>query len=307
MARFAAVADPVQRAVYTEYALASVQREIVKRVQRLRPVQGARMLDAGCRVRLRRRRHRVCPGRGRRRGCGTLPGLPLPRAASGAGVGLPGGPAARRPVTPDNICQFDIIVANDVLEHVAHPRLGVDALCRLLAPGGCLYIEVPNKLAVGQVLRDGHFGLPVLTLMPRPWAEPYAQMRTGLSSYNVGYWRPFEWYQHRAARHGVQLELLNPTQPLSALQDAIYRLQGAEALILEPPADLPQDVQRAWRRWGVRYLGTVGRMVERLLQLEAAGDIEAALPLMRRLVHHLHDEYWQLSGRQSQGIPPGLG
>jgi hypothetical protein len=39
---------------------------------------------------------------------------------------------------------YDFIIANHVLEHLEHGREVFVGLCRLLAPGGMLYVEVPS-------------------------------------------------------------------------------------------------------------------------------------------------------------------
>lgn len=52
--------------------------------------------------------------------------------------------------------KFDLITANHVIEHVADPRALLRAFRKRLAPGGRLFIEVPNAQARG-LLRNGRF------------------------------------------------------------------------------------------------------------------------------------------------------
>jgi len=40
--------------------------------------------------------------------------------------------------------EYDLIIANHVLEHLTHGRDVFAKLCKLLAPGGLLYVEVPS-------------------------------------------------------------------------------------------------------------------------------------------------------------------
>jgi SAM-dependent methyltransferase len=40
---------------------------------------------------------------------------------------------------------FDLITANMVMEHVAHPESVLDEVCRVLAPGGVFLLHTPNR------------------------------------------------------------------------------------------------------------------------------------------------------------------
>lgn len=83
---------------------------------------------------------------------------------------------------------FDLIVMNGVLEWVAEGRNGdpkriqQSSLARmysLLRPGGCLYVGIENRFALGHFVghRDPHCGLPWVTVLPRPLANRYAKTR----------------------------------------------------------------------------------------------------------------------------------
>ena len=41
---------------------------------------------------------------------------------------------------------FDYIICSEMLEHTTNPRQAVGELCRVLKPGGCLVVTVPNRL-----------------------------------------------------------------------------------------------------------------------------------------------------------------
>jgi 2-polyprenyl-3-methyl-5-hydroxy-6-metoxy-1,4-benzoquinol methylase len=68
---------------------------------------------------------------------------------------------------------FDVITCNDVLEHVLDPELAIQKLNALLAPGGFLYIEVPNKDAITFVQADGHYKMFGITLLDHYVAARY--------------------------------------------------------------------------------------------------------------------------------------
>lgn len=54
----------------------------------------------------------------------------------------------------DVSCNYDLITLNDVFEHLTRPHACLEHLCKHLAPGGLLYIEMPET-GCWQHLRDG--------------------------------------------------------------------------------------------------------------------------------------------------------
>lgn len=48
------------------------------------------------------------------------------------------------PAAADEVATFDVVVATEVIEHVAEPRDEVIAIRGLLRPGGCFYLTTPN-------------------------------------------------------------------------------------------------------------------------------------------------------------------
>jgi SAM-dependent methyltransferase len=117
---------------YVRYA----QRQRLERLARLRPIH--RMLDFGC-------------GSGHLLGlarevfgCETY-GIELhPAGELGArrfGFTLHAGPLETAPFPP---ASFDLVYSAQVLEHLPEPRTEVARLAALLAPGGLLFVEVPN-------------------------------------------------------------------------------------------------------------------------------------------------------------------
>lgn len=122
---------------YVRYAL----RQRLMRLHRRRPL--GRMLDFGC-------------GSGHllglaRESFGTATfGIELhPVASAGAarfGFGLHAGPLETCPFAP---ASFDLAYSVQVFEHLSEPRVELARLFELLAPGGLLYLEVPNDRSLG--------------------------------------------------------------------------------------------------------------------------------------------------------------
>lgn len=64
---------------------------------------------------------------------------------------------------------FDFINASEVIEHVQDPERVLREVYRVLAPGGCAYMSVPNRFG----MRDPHYKLYFVNWLPRACSEPY--------------------------------------------------------------------------------------------------------------------------------------
>jgi 2-polyprenyl-3-methyl-5-hydroxy-6-metoxy-1,4-benzoquinol methylase len=106
---------------------------------------------------------------------------------------------------------FDVIVAQDVIEHVFDPEETIRALAQLLRPSGVLYFQVGNKYSPDQLLADHHYRLPGITMLSREQAIEYFRLATGFGAqdYGVGYWRTELYYRKKFARFGVRVEHLD--------------------------------------------------------------------------------------------------
>jgi len=74
---------------------------------------------------------------------------------------------------------FDVVLCNDVLEHVGNARESLAEMVRVLKPGGTLYLRVANYLYP----HEEHYDVTYPPLLPRPLMRLYLRMRrrdTGL-------------------------------------------------------------------------------------------------------------------------------
>lgn len=62
---------------------------------------------------------------------------------------------------------FDVIICNDVIEHVNDPSALAASHARLLRPDGMLFLTVPNRFSVPALRADMHYRLPLLSVMNR--------------------------------------------------------------------------------------------------------------------------------------------
>lgn len=69
--------------------------------------------------------------------------------------------------------KFDLIIMQDVIEHLAdHNNLHLN-LYSMLKPGGIIFISTPNKFSLFNILTDPHWGLPFLSLCNRETIRKY--------------------------------------------------------------------------------------------------------------------------------------
>lgn len=67
---------------------------------------------------------------------------------------------------------FDVATCTHIYEHVPDPQRMLTEIHRVLRPGGLCYFAAENRLR----LWDGHYGLPLLTVLPRPLADLFVRI-----------------------------------------------------------------------------------------------------------------------------------
>jgi 2-polyprenyl-3-methyl-5-hydroxy-6-metoxy-1,4-benzoquinol methylase len=68
---------------------------------------------------------------------------------------------------------FDVIILQDVLEHLDEREKLVDNLFNLLNENGVIYVSTPNKLSLLNFVSDPHWGVPFISLMKRDNIKKY--------------------------------------------------------------------------------------------------------------------------------------
>ena len=67
---------------------------------------------------------------------------------------------------------FDVVVCSHVYEHVPDSRRMMAEILRVLKPGAVCYFAAANRL----VWREPHYGLPLLSVLPRSLAHRYMRL-----------------------------------------------------------------------------------------------------------------------------------
>lgn len=82
---------------------------------------------------------------------------------------------------------FDVVICSQVYEHVADAKRMMAGIFAVLAPGGVCYFAANNRL----MLIEPHYGLPLLSLLPRTIAHVYIRL-TGKAGFyyekHLTYW-----------------------------------------------------------------------------------------------------------------------
>jgi len=81
---------------------------------------------------------------------------------------------------------FDLVVLDNVLEHVNDRAKTLREIRRVLAPDGLLYLVTPKPFALASIASDPHYQLAGLTLMPRALQVWYFERVRGGGRGNYG-------------------------------------------------------------------------------------------------------------------------
>ncbi|MGA9854227.1 MAG: class I SAM-dependent methyltransferase [Gammaproteobacteria bacterium] len=102
---------------------------------------------------------------------------------------------------------FDLVISNHVIEHVggrAQQASHISELCRVLRPGGYIYLATPSRWQ----LIEPHFSLPFLSWIPRRWRDRYVQVAGKGERYDCDLLRPVE-LQRLLEASGLPYQNLN--------------------------------------------------------------------------------------------------
>jgi 2-polyprenyl-3-methyl-5-hydroxy-6-metoxy-1,4-benzoquinol methylase len=76
---------------------------------------------------------------------------------------------------------FDVVVFNQIYEHVENPKAMLQEIKRVLKKGGVCFFGARNKYGVF----DGHYQLPFVSWLPRKLANIYIKMFTKKKYYDI--------------------------------------------------------------------------------------------------------------------------
>lgn len=68
---------------------------------------------------------------------------------------------------------FDIIILQDVIEHVSNPKKLIENLNFTLKENGIIYLSTPNKISLFNIISDPHWGFPIISILKRKSIKKY--------------------------------------------------------------------------------------------------------------------------------------
>lgn len=104
---------------------------------------------------------------------------------------------------------FDIVLCNQVYEHVANPIRLIDEIYRVLKPGGCCYFAGPNLLFP----IEPHVMLPFVHWLPRKVVIYFMKSFRAtniLDAYSSDYWTLLKWFRKFDVINAVTYIIKNP-------------------------------------------------------------------------------------------------
>jgi 2-polyprenyl-3-methyl-5-hydroxy-6-metoxy-1,4-benzoquinol methylase len=171
----------------------------------------------------------------------------------------------------ERLGRFDLITCIDVIEHVLDVPLALRRLAELLAPGGLLCLEIPNKDSVGFVTSDGHFNLFGITQLSRRDAIEYHR-RHFQFEYDVGHYFAADYYRERLAELGLEASYApypaHPARPVTRLPRllgglGVGYLRYCAKTMRRLPFGVNAKLHGALAGWGTRMIGGAAMAVLR--------------------------------------------
>ena len=68
---------------------------------------------------------------------------------------------------------FDLIILQDVLEHLDNREELINSIYNLLNDNGMIYLSTPNKFSVINIIADPHWGVPLVSILKRDSVKKY--------------------------------------------------------------------------------------------------------------------------------------
>ena len=291
--------------VWRAYAWREIQRgrEIVRMIRQVTPLRGKRVLDVGS-------------GYGgmlismAEQGA-AVTGIEIDAERARVGKQRLGELRLEVPYLEGDICEpgieaklgrFDVVVCQDVLEHVLDPSAVIRSLCTMMKPGGVIYIQIPNKYGLDQLMSDHHYALPGITALSRPQAVEYWQLATGEAAehYGVGHERGEKFYFSAFARNGVKL---NPVDRFSHVDHVVWYAPAVSAMCtrLESPIypGLRPELEKRIRRRMTKVAQLYAHASEQIISFGSSPELvsEACDAVVRRLCIGL----WRFIGIKNPG------
>ena len=139
--------------------------------------------------------------------------------------------------------RFDLVIANDVIEHVRQPRAFLGFLRDWLAPGGTAYLEIPNGAWPPYVSRDGHHQLFGVTLLAFEEASAFMQLHSPGGRYDTYQYLGEREYADLFREAGLTFELLEEDVAAIPVERILQQCADLRAEIPARLATVPEAMR----------------------------------------------------------------
>lgn len=191
-------------------------RRLAAELARFAPLPGARALDVGCQTGALT----IALAAAGARATGVDVSAELVRAAeirAGCHGVAPDFRVARAEALPFADASFDLVAFVDVIEHVDDAARALAEAARVLRPdGGVLYVQGPNRLSPRWLLRDPHYQMAGISVLPPALGRFYVTRVRRRPRYDVGVFPVGSRVARTLARLGFAL-LESPYDPRASL------------------------------------------------------------------------------------------
>jgi len=129
---------------------------------------------------------------------------------------------------------FDLIVLDNVYEHLPAHELALERITAALRPGGLLYLLVPNRLWPLEV----HYRLPFLSWLPLPLANRYLRWSGRGTDYTDASHAPTYWSLTRELNRNADLDwrLTLPGDPTATQAGSPLHYRVGMTVLAKVPA-----------------------------------------------------------------------
>ncbi|WP_148614621.1 class I SAM-dependent methyltransferase [Nocardioides rubriscoriae] len=165
---------------------------------------------------------------------GVEPARRLYDAASTAGASVPNATFVHGDVTDLDASEvFDLVLLDNVYEHLPEHEAALAAIRRSLRPGGVLFLLTPNKLWPV----EAHYRLPGLAWLPLRWADLYLRATRRGESYEDASYAPTYWALRRSLEAGGwDYDFVLPADPGATVAGAPWHYRAGMRALDRVPA-----------------------------------------------------------------------
>jgi 2-polyprenyl-3-methyl-5-hydroxy-6-metoxy-1,4-benzoquinol methylase len=153
--------------------------------------------------------------------------------------------------------RFDLITANDVVEHVPRLETFLANLREWLAPGGAIYLEIPNGAYPPYVRKDGHHELFGIALLGFEEASDYMARHSPGGRYDTYHYLNPEAYARLFANHGLSFEVLPDNLAGLTVEGVLAQVEELRASVEAGLATVPAESRALVAQRVAEYLARV--------------------------------------------------